>query len=182
VLGIGEASFLVFCGGVHGVGKSVLCRTLAGQMNAVHLSAGALLRAAGLAKRSQYAVPDVRNNQASIQTALREFRAEHHDRSIVLDGHFCLLTPQNRIEALPCSLFESLSPVAFLLVVDLPSAIASRIADRDGTLFEADLVDRFQRREVVRAKCISRHLAVPLRIVTPAESVVDLARWIADVR
>lgn len=180
--GVGEASILVFCGGVHGVGKSSLCRALADQMNAVHLSAGALLRAAGLAKRSQYAVPDVRNNQASIQTALQEFRAEHYDRPIVLDGHFCLLTAQNRIEALPCSLFESLKPAAFLLVVDLPSAIASRIADRDGTLFEADLIDRFQRREVARAKSISRRLAVPLRVVAPADSAVDLARWIAGVR
>jgi adenylate kinase len=179
---IGEpAKGLVFCGGVHGVGKTSLCRALADQMHAVHVSAGSLLRFAGFVKPSQYTVLDPRANQAYIQGALREYREQHRNARIVLDGHFCLLRPERRIQVLPCALFESLTATALLIVVDDPLAISRRLADRDGAYLDEMFVDRLQRREVARAQAISRRLCVPLRKVTPSVPVADLAGWISDL-
>lgn len=172
---------LVFCGGVHGVGKTSLCQALADQMHAVHVSAGSLLRLAGLVKPSEYAVLDHGENQAYIQTALQDYREQYGGARIILDGHFCLLRPNRRIQSLPCELFKSLRAAALLVVVDDPSTISKRLVDRDGTRFDAIFVDRFQRREVARAQAISRHICVPLRNITPSAPVADVAQWIFDV-
>jgi adenylate kinase len=172
---------LVFCGGVHGVGKTSLCQALADQMHAVHVSAGSLLRLAGLVKPSQYAVPDPRENQAYIQAALQEYRERYSGVRIILDGHFCLLAPHRRIQALPCALFRSLEASVLLVVVDDPSTISARLVDRGGTGFNAVFVDRFQRREVARARAIGRHLGLPLRNLTPRVPVADVAQWILDL-
>lgn len=169
---------LVFCGGVHGVGKSSLCRALADEMDAVHISAGALLRLAGLVKPSQYGILNHGENQLHIQAALQHYREQHTGGRIILDGHFCLLTQHHRIQALPCALFKSLRAVVLLVVVDDPSAVSRRLADRDGTGLDATLVCRFQRREVARAEAISHALGVPLRNLTPRAPVPELAQWI----
>jgi adenylate kinase len=179
---IGEpAKELIFFGGVHGVGKTTLCRALAEQMDAVHVSAGSLLRVAGFVEPTQYTVLNPRRNQTYIQAALQDYREQHCDARIVLDGHFCLLTSHNRIQVLPCALFESLKAMALLVVVDNPSAISQRLADRDGTCLDAILVDRLQRREEARARAISRHLGLPFRKITPSVPVADVLQWILDL-
>lgn len=172
---------LVFCGGVHGVGKTSLCGALADQIHAVHVSAGSLLRLKGFVKPSQYAVLDPRENQAYIQATLQEYREQHRGARIVLDGHFCLLTAHHRIQVLPCALFDSLRASALLVVVDEPEAISKRLADRDGVTLDVAFVDRFQRREVARAEAIRRHLYVPFRKITPSVPVAELAQWILDM-
>jgi adenylate kinase len=172
---------LVFCGGVHGVGKTALCQALADQMHAVHISAGSLLRLAGLVKPSQHGVLHPGENQAYILAALQHYREQYSGVRIILDGHFCLLIAHHRIQALPCALFKSLRASALLVVVDDPSTISRRLVDRDGTGFNAAFVDRFQRREVARAQAISRQLGVPVRKITPSARLVDVVQWILDV-
>lgn len=172
---------LVFCGGVHGVGKTTLCQALADQIHAVHVSAGSLLQMAGLVRPSQYAVIDPQENQAYIQAALREYRRQHRGVRIILDGHFCLLTPHRRIEAIPVALFNALRASALLIVVDDPSTILKRLVGRDGTGLDEVFVDRFQRREAARARAISRHLGVPLRTIRPSVPLADVAEWILDL-
>src|SRR5262245_55005538 len=133
---------IVFCGGVHGVGKSSLCRVLAPRIGAVHISAGSLLRTAGLASTHGHAVSYVWRNQDYLRDALAAQQRRIGDRPILLDGHFCLLSPLHSIRILPLSLFEWLSPVALLIVVDDPSAIVERLVRRDDAHMDPALIRR----------------------------------------
>jgi adenylate kinase len=173
-----QSGTLIFCGGVHGVGKTTFCRELAEAMHAIHISAGALLRLAGFVKPRQYEIPNPRENQVYLQRALQEYREQHKGELIILDGHFCLLTPLQTFQVVPYRVFESMNVTVLLVAVDDPSAISKRLARREGTHLPATLLERFQEREVARARAVSRRLHVPLREITPDALVADIAQWI----
>lgn len=160
------------------MGKSTFCRALAEEMHASHISAGALLRRSGFVRPGQYGIPNPRENQAHLQQVLQEYRDQHKNEQIVLDGHFCLLTPLYKVQVLPYGLFQSMNAAAFLIVVDDPSEISKRLAHREGTDLPAILLDGLQRREVARARAVTRQLQVALREITPYVPAAEVAQWI----
>jgi adenylate kinase len=169
---------VVFCGGVHGVGKTRFCQELATLLNAHHVSAGSLFTDAAPTGGAK-ARFDVEQNQWRI---VEELEKTKEIGPIVLDGHFCLINEDAEIYRVPASIFARLAPYALLLLVADAHTIASRLLRRDRTELEVSLIDRLQMAETANAKTVSDTLDTPLRIVRSTDSVLLVAGWLQSLR
>src|SRR5258708_2323090 len=111
-------SVTIFVAGIHGAGKSTICRELARLLGAFHATAGDLIRANANATTEVTvgvkAVPNVDANQLLLR-GLAVYRARNTGL-LLLDGHFVLLKPDRAIAEIPVTVYEAIAPVAVLLV------------------------------------------------------------------
>lgn len=165
----------VFIGGVHGVGKTYFCNLLSTEYDIEHVTASSLI-----GRHIQHAkdktVPDIKNNQAILAEELYKFRTHH--RTILIDGHFCLLDKNQGIQSVPLGTFEAIAPRAIILLHDDPAAINSRLSVRDGNIFSEDLIAALQENEMMHAQYVSKSLDVPLELI---EQTVNLYESIKEV-
>jgi hypothetical protein len=84
------------------------------------------------------------------------------------------------VTKLPLSLFTSLGIAALVVVLDEPSSIAGRLAQRDGTVFDVSFVRMFQEQELDHAESVALKLRIPLRRVSADEPLSALASWISE--
>ena len=112
-------SVTVFVAGIHGAGKSTICREFARLLGAFHATAGDLIRANAKATTEVTvgvkAVPNVDANQLLLLRGLAVYQARNSG-PLLLDGHFVLLTPDGAIAEIPVTVYEAIAPVAVLLV------------------------------------------------------------------
>lgn len=152
---------IIFVGGIHGVGKTTLCKILEERMSIKHFSASQLIKSlkddpsVDIDKR----VADIGDNQKLLLTAIREYIS--HNITAVLDGHFCLLNPNKEIEQISIETFSRISPIALIVLHDSIENIVSKISGRDGVIYDYDLLSRFQNKEVGYSKYIARCLSIP---------------------
>lgn len=151
---------ILFVGGVHGVGKSTLCDEIAPDLQANHVSSGDLLQWSGASK----VVEDLVANQETILNALEHLNPK--PETMLLDGHYCLLTDQGRAEPVPLRFFRHLNPVALLLVEADVEEISKRLAKRDGSAPSMAALEELCKLEAKSAQRISEVLGLPLRIVS----------------
>ena len=130
---------IVFVGGVHGSGKTTICRLIAEAYPAVHVTAGALIREAADASHvvtvgaQDKAVPDVDANQAMLLRGLEAYRARTGDVGLLLlDGHFALADAGGTPVDVPLAVFRKIGPGAVLLVETDPAMVHRRLAGRGG--------------------------------------------------
>ena len=166
---------LAIVGGIHGAGKSSLCRRLALVIGAEWVSAGAALGSAKSPKlRQEKAVTNVEGNQRAIFRALASTLAGI-EKPVLLDAHFVLWSGSNRVERIPIDYFRALNPVA-LLIVDTPIGdIKSRLKIRDSKEYSHDELDHLRRAEISHGRAVSRALDIPLEIL-PRSDAIETAR------
>lgn len=101
---------LIFIGGIHGVGKSTLCKKLISELKIPHYSASELITRAqkGLYTKNK-TVKNVTKNQDVLLVALNEFVDEP---CILLDGHFALFDAKQKVQQIPVETFASIEPIA----------------------------------------------------------------------
>ncbi|HYO95965.1 MAG TPA: ATP-binding protein [Polyangiaceae bacterium] len=161
---------IIFVGGIHGVGKTTLCRAVAEEMGVTHVSASELVRAGGgVSEPATKVVSQIAANQAALIAALGAL----DDQVLILDGHFSLLTTESRIEAVPLSTFAAMEPVALVLVSGQTEDVRSRLRDRDGAEYDAELLSEFQDAEAAHAVRVGTALGRPLLCTTP-DRICDL--------
>jgi adenylate kinase len=171
----------IFICGVHGAGKSSLCKELAQAIPAAHVTAGALIREASTptqivtvgAQNKQ--VPDVDTNQAALLNGLAAFnaRTENDVGPLLLDGHCTLLTAVGEIADIPMGVFNAIRPTAILLVESSADVIHHRLAERAADAPSPEMIRRHAERERGRAEAVSTLLSVPLLTAagdSPAQS------------
>jgi len=171
----------VFVCGVHGSGKSSLCKELAQVLPAAHITAGGLIREAAASTHvvtvgaQDKQVPDVDANQAVILAGLAAFyaRTAEDERPLLLDGHCTLLTPTGEIADVPMSVFEAIRPVAVVLVESSSEVVHQRLAARAADAPSASMIQSHADRERERATAVSTALSVPL--LTAAGDRLDQA-------
>jgi adenylate kinase len=158
-------SVTVFVAGVHGAGKSTVCRELARLLGASHATAGDLIRANANATAEVTvgvkAVPDVDANQELLLRGLAMHRAAS-TAPLLLDGHFVLLKPDGTIAEIPVTVYETIAPVAVLLVEADPVTIHSRLLKRDKTAPPVTTIADLATQERAHAERVSGELKIPL--------------------
>lgn len=166
---------LVIVGGIHGAGKSSLCRRLAPELGAEWVSAGAALRSVmGTQQRQEKIVADVEGNQEAIARALASTLGGI-EKPVLLDGHFVLWKGSNHVEKVPVDYFRALRPVA-LLIVDTPVGdIKFRLKIRDSKEYSKKELDNFRRAEISHGRAVSQVLSIPLQIL-PGSDAIETAR------
>jgi adenylate kinase len=149
---------VLFVGGVHGVGKSSTCRQVAEQVGVVYRTASEILRTKGAAavSRATKVVADLDANQQLLISGVEELSK---NGSLLLDGHFTLLTP-NGVEPIPISVFSHLGLGAIALFTDEPGRIADRLLARDGRAPALDQLAEQQAREISHARLVAQSMSL----------------------
>lgn len=168
---------IVFVGGIHGAGKTELAKLLAKLLGASHVTAGGLIRENASASDivtvgpGNKAVPDVDANQALLLSSLALYRARVAG-SILLDGHFSLLDASGSVSEVPSAVFDTISPVAVLLVESDTTVVHARLLGRDGAAPPIGTLGLLARRERACAQAVCDRLSIPL-ISAMGDGAVD---------
>ncbi|KQT42612.1 MULTISPECIES: ATP-binding protein [unclassified Methylophilus] len=153
---------IIFVAGIHGVGKSYLCKAYSENEheNAIHSSASQLIKQQLKVENwgADKYVSDIDRNQTALLEALKRFQG---NELLLLDGHFVLLKSANEFECVPENIFVQAKFSACILIeTDLPT-VTERLMNRDGISAEVDL-DLFFSKERARAEYICKKIEIPL--------------------
>lgn len=156
---------IIFVGGVHGVGKTTLCKSLCLKFNVEHHSASGLISRLKQVRFSSKRTNNIEENQDALIVAIDEFL--NYDKYYILDGHFCLIDQNANVIKIPSSTYTAMAPAAIILLNDDPNDIHLRLMERDKEKFNVDLLKSFQEEEVSYSKAIASDLAIPYLQANP---------------
>lgn len=149
---------IIFVGGIHGVGKGSLCNSIIDQFNSiVHLSASSLINWGDSREKE---VKEVDNTQNRLIENLKK-RVSPDDKYL-LDGHFCLLKKDSTIQKIPMDTFREINPLMLMIIMEDISVISKRLEDRDGKIYDSELLKNLQEAEMSYAKEVADELGIDL--------------------
>lgn len=159
---------IVFIAGIHGVGKTWFCQQVANALALDHISASTLIRRARQQSTDDHkAVADVAQNQDVLIAALH--RHQWQSPALLLDGHFCLLTLDNTIQAVPNSTFRQMNPALVILLHAPVSIIHQRLQVRDQRTLPLDDLTALQTAEMRHAQAVCVELSIPLQTMSSSD-------------
>ena len=171
------ATRTVFMGGVHGVGKTYFCKNIICRFDVVHVTASELI-GRHVKHQIDKTVSNIEKNQSILAEELARYQTSC--RTILLDGHFCLLNAISSIQDVPLETFKAISPCATVLLIDNPEAIVERLSHRDSRTHSIELISELQSREITRAELISQSLKIPISIINATEDIEESIKKIAS--
>ena len=152
---------IIFIGGIHGVGKGTLCERLESELGVVHLSASEVLKWKELnVDSSDKRVADIDSTQDRLLKNLKGIISQ--GQTYLLDGHFCLLNKESKIEKVPEDVFMGINPKKIIVVSENPEVVSKRLSQRDGRTYEISLLKEMQNIEIEHAQYISNLLGVEM--------------------
>ena len=156
---------IAFIGGIHGVGKSTICRQICDEVKLEYLSASKLIKWQDINE-------DVQNKKVKNILATQDrliiglINHIHKDKSYLLDGHYCLLNSNNEIVNVPLGTFKLINPTSLNIVLGDIIEIKNRLEKRDNRPYDQELLTRLQENELNYAIHVSKTLGVTLNIGT----------------
>jgi adenylate kinase len=156
---------IAFIGGIHGVGKSTICRHVCSELNLEYLSASELLKWKDInedAKNKK--VKDIPDTQNRLILGLTNTLQK--DKNYLLDGHYCLLNSDNEVVNVPLDTFKKINPFSLNIILGDISEIKKRLEMRDNMPYDYNLLERLQSEELTYAKQMSKTLGITLNIGT----------------
>lgn len=154
---------ILMLGGIHGVGKSFLCKRIKETCKCEIYSASQLMRDYYQNKvDDNKRVEDIKLNQNILLSAINTYVPR--ESRIILDGHFCLLNTNNNVLEIPFETFQSIGVNGIIVLTDNADIIINRLNARDGTQYSSDFVNNFQDKEINYAKLIAKKLNVELLV------------------
>lgn len=160
---------IIFVGGVHGVGKTTLCKNIESRFNIEHFSASNLIAREKTEEHFRNKrVENIAGNQDILVEAINKYL--NNENTYLIDGHFCLLNKDNKITEIPYSTFEGICPSAIIVLVDEPENIYTRLSSRDGVKHDLALLRSFQEQEIYNAEYIRDKLNIPYLMCNAAKS------------
>lgn len=159
---------ITFIGGIHGVGKSTICRQICDEVKLEYLSASELIKWKDINKDAQNKkVKNIPATQDRLIIGLTN--TVQKDKSYLLDGHYCLLNSENEIVNIPLDTFKSINPISLNIILGDINEINDRLEKRDNRPYDQDLLTRMQESELNYARHLSKTLGVTLTIGTPKD-------------
>lgn len=158
----------IFIAGVHGVGKTTMCKSYTAKKTMMHEAASNLIKKAkaeALAENSKN-VKDVTGNQELLIKEVSKILSAGSD--LLLDGHFAVLKDNIPI-ALDETVFSNLNISAIIVIHDDPNLIEKRLIARDSSSLNAEAISVFQQLELSRAEVVANKLQVPFFKITSGE-------------
>jgi len=134
----------IFVAGVHGVGKTYLCESVA-HLGLNFASASSIIKneLSETNWTKDKVVSDADKNQVALVSGVEKIKKSEASKSLLLDGHFVLRT-QNGFLTLDHSIFAALNLDAVLLIEDDAEKVALRLENRDSVDAPKDLKDFLQ--------------------------------------
>ncbi len=156
---------IAFIGGIHGVGKSTISRQICVETKVEYLSASEVLKweeINGDLKNKK--VKNVIHTQDRLIAGLTNLTEA--GKNYLLDGHYCLLNNNNEVINVPFKTFAEINPVSLNLITDDISEIKKKLEQRDNKLYDYNLLELMQERELHYANYLSKKMGVALHIGT----------------
>lgn len=156
---------IAFIGGIHGVGKSTICRQICDEVKLDYLSASKLIKWKAINE-------DIQNKKVRNITATQErlilglVNSIKYDKFYILDGHYCLLNRENKIVNIPLDTFKLINPFSLNIVLGDIIEIKNRLEKRDNRPYDQELLTRMQENELNYAIYLSKTLGITLNIGT----------------
>lgn len=156
---------IAFIGGIHGVGKSTICRHICSEMSLEYLSASELLKWKDINEDSKNKkVKDIPDTQNRLILGLTN--TVQKGKKYLLDGHYCLLNSSNEVVNVPMEIFEKINPFSLNLILSDIAEIKKRLETRDNKPYDYALLERLQSEELTYAKHLSKKLGITLNLGT----------------
>jgi len=156
---------IAFIGGIHGVGKSTICRQICDEIKFEYLSASELIKWKDINEDVQNKkVKNISGTQDRLIIGLNNKIKK--DKSYLLDGHFCLLNKENEIVNIPLYTFKLINPFSLNIIWGDIIEIKERLEKRDNRPYDQELLNRMQESELNHARYLSKKLGVTLNIGT----------------
>jgi len=156
---------IAFIGGIHGVGKSTICRQICDEVKLEYLSASELIKWKDINE-------DVQNKKVKNIPATQDrliiglTNTVQKNKYYLLDGHYCLLNSENEIVNIPLDTFKSINPISLNIILGDINEIKDKLEKRDNRPYDQDLLTRMQENELNYARHLSKTLGVTLTIGT----------------
>lgn len=154
---------IAFIGGIHGVGKSTICRKICDELKLEYLSASDLIKWNDINEDNQNKkVWDISLTQDRLIVGL-ENRIQKN-KSYLLDGHYCLFNSENKIINIPLGTFKLINPFSLNILLGDIIEIKQRLEKRDNRQYDQDILAQMQESELDYAKYLSKALGIVLNI------------------
>jgi adenylate kinase len=159
---------VVFIGGIHGVGKTTICREISDRENLVHLVASELIKGklncvAGTSASSGKKVRNVKENQELLISALDEITLP--GGRFMLDGHFVLFNKNEEVQKVPLATFEKIGPDKLVVITGETDILQKRLLNRDGKVYLVEKLKEMQEQEIEYASVVAERLGIPLKLI-----------------
>ncbi len=181
----GNHGVAMFIGGVHGVGKTTICKASLDPLGFDCISASELIRRHVTMHKTDKRVRNVAKNQ---DVLVAESNKEKSKSLLYgLDGHYCLLNKDGVIERLPIEVFRSLGFDLLALVDSTVDEVVKRLQARDGTKWSKKTVAALMSAERTHARRVAKTLNMPLVVLDAqkengAEVIVSALSEVLSVR
>lgn len=163
-------SKIIFIGGIHGVGKSTLCKRVSQNLGLETYSSGEIIkRGEDLTNKDVYRIE---SNQNILLEGLKIILRQRD--TILLDGHFVLITSDGKISKISLNTFRDISPVAIIMLEDEPSRIADRLFRRDMKQYSPSILSHLQDEEITYSDEVSKVLKIPYLKVHIQQDAKDI--------
>lgn len=153
----------VFIGGIHGVGKTTICKDCFIPLTYHWVTASSLINAYGAETDRNKRVSNIKKNQ---EILIEQFSIEKKIyKRLILDGHYCLLNKNNQIEQIALDVFERMEFTNLILLKSDSENIVKRLSMRDTKQWDINFINQFQCQEERHAQYVSRELSIQLQTV-----------------
>jgi adenylate kinase len=164
---------IIFVGGIHGVGKTTLCKKISKELSIDHFSSSDLISMLDLRRVKQdKKVDNIRDNQNMLLESVKCFL--DNDKVYLLDGHFSLIDSDNFIQEIPIEVFELLGIRGIIILFDYEEKILERLKGRDNRDYSLQFIRNFQEKEISYAKQVAEKIKVPIRIIDISKEESDI--------
>ena len=156
---------IFFIAGVHGVGKTTLCKELSKDLYIPAYTASEIINRTIAEKEIMHS--EMENNQ---QLLIEGLSTILKSTDIILDGHFVLLGQESEVIKIPIDTFKDINPKVMFVLTSPPQEIYKRLLKRDNTLYPLETLERLQREELSHANNVSKVLDIPLHVLNNSEN------------
>ena len=167
---------IIFISGVHGVGKTTLCKELADSLGILYVSASELIKKVNNdAFYKGKLVPRILDNQ----TILLDELAKIEQRvPILLDGHFALFNSKFEVETIASETFQSIQPSAICILTGSLDLVVQRVAERDGIRPNESSYQALIDEELAHGERIANELKVPMYVHDTNKNTHELQKFV----
>lgn len=153
---------IIFVGGIHGVGKSTLCKESATSKKIQYVSASDIIRQYKTIQLKDKSVQkcQINKNQDLLLHGIKLIKMDN--TILLLDGHFILFDEDNIPSKIPIDTFKKIQPACIIIIVDDPKKIAFRLLERDKKKYSIELLNKMQDDELRYASDIANTLNIPI--------------------
>ncbi len=159
-------SRIIFIGGIHGVGKGEICKELCEGSSIEYLSASKLIKWEEVSPDiKNKKVIDIPSTQKRLINALEIICKK--GKTYLLDGHYCLLDSESKINRVSEEIFSLISPKLLVLVSADSEVVVERLKNRDARIYKQNLIEKMAEHELEYFHELSETLRVEQFHATP---------------